>query len=129
MPVKDIFDLFQERDIQKVLLGITEKITIPYEARKLGLYLGCRADNVEYHLQKYDFREAAYKFLYWAENNYGEVKMWENIIEALTSLEKNRAIMELGLRERLAAAQQRNSVIIYNSLIMRISLENYPTEE
>ena len=59
-----------------------------------------------YRVTNYDVRDVAYRFLCWAEDNCGPVEKWVKIIEALTQLEKNNTILELGLQERLAAAER-----------------------
>ena len=58
-----------------------------------------------YYTTNYDVRDAAYRFLYWAEEKYSPPEKFEKIIEALTTLEKNNTIRELGLQEHLAAAK------------------------
>ena len=78
----------------------------------MGIILGCHPDDVDFYVAKYDrdVREAAYKFLRWTKDNYTSVNMWEKIIEALATLEKNNIIKELGLQERLAAANRVKSI-------------------
>ena len=94
-----------------MFLNISKKIRTPHEATTLGITLGCHPDDVDFYVTKYesDIRRAAYKFLRWIDN-YGPVEMWEKIIEAMKQLEKNTAIKELGLQERLAAAKRVNHV-------------------
>ena len=78
----------------------------PHEATTLGITLGCHPDDVNFYVTKYDVRDAVYKFLCWTKDNYSPAERWEKIVEALTTLEKNNAILELGLQERLAAAKR-----------------------
>ena len=103
---------FQDSDIHTVFLRISKKIITAHEATTLGITLGCHPDDVDFYVTKYerDVREAAYKFLRWTKDNYGPVEMWEKIIEAMKKLEKNTTIQELGLQERLVAAERVNHV-------------------
>ena len=97
---------FQENKIQKVYLAISKKVTSRHEATSLGIHLGINHDDVTYYVNNYDVRDATYKFLCWAEDNYGSVEKWEKIIECLKVLEKIKTIKELGLEEIFAAAKQ-----------------------
>ena len=89
---------------------ISKKVTSRHDATTLGIHLGINHDDVKYHVTNYDVRDAAYRFLCWADENYGPVERWEKIIEALEALEKNTTIGELDLRERLANAKQEKPV-------------------
>ena len=96
-----------------MFLNISKKITIAHEATTLGITLGCDPDNVDFYVNKYeksDIRRAAYKFLRWTKDIYEPVEMWEKIIEAIKQLQKNTAIKELGLQERLEAAERVNNI-------------------
>ena len=97
---------FQKTDIYKVFWSISKKVTSRHEVTALGITLGCHPDDVDYYIINYDVRDAAYKFLCWTKDNCGPVERWEKIIEALETIEKNNAIPELGLKERLAAARR-----------------------
>ena len=77
----------------------------PHEATTLGIILGISRHDVTYYVTNYDIRDVAFRFLCWAEDNCGPVEKWENIIEALTQLEKNNTILELGLQDRLVGAK------------------------
>ena len=101
---------FQENKIQKVYLAISKKVTSQHEALTLGIHLGINHDDVKYRVTNYDVRDAAYRFLYWADENYRPMERWEKIIEALEALQKNTTIGELDLEERLAAAKQEKPV-------------------
>ena len=104
-PVSNICSYFQENEIQKLYLAISRKMTTLDEVTTLGIHLGINHDDVNYNVNKYDVRNAAYRFLCWAEENYSLVEKWQKIIEAMTTLEKNQAILEFGLVEKLEAAK------------------------
>ena len=80
-------------------------MTSRIEATTLGIHLGIKRHDVTYYVTNHDVRDAAFKFLYWAEDNYNAVEKWEKIIETLTTLEKNTTILNLGLVEKLEAAK------------------------
>ena len=75
-------------------------MTSQHEATTLGIHLGIKRHDVTYYVTNYDVRDAAYKFLCWAQDNYSPVQKWEKIIEVMITLEKHTAIIELRLAEK-----------------------------
>ena len=77
-----------------------KKITSVEDIRTLGLHLECDPDDIEYHLNSNQkcVRQTAYQILRWFENQYmDEVEKWTKLIEALTEMDKNTTVAELGL--------------------------------
>ena len=68
----------------------------------VGIHLECEPDDIEYHLnnnQKYP-RQTAFQILLWFENHYtSEVEKWTKLIKALSAMEKNTTVTELGLHK------------------------------
>ena len=84
-----IWIYFQENEIDKVYLEISRVVTSQLEATTFGIHLGIKRHDVTYYVTNRDVRDAAYRFLCWTKDNYCAVEMWEKIIEALKTLEKN----------------------------------------
>ena len=87
-------------------LAISRVVTSLHEATTLGIHLGIKQHDVTYYVTNYDIRDAAYRFLCWAEDNYTSAEKWEKIVEALTKLEKNNIIKELGLEQGLTTVKE-----------------------
>ena len=87
--------------------------------RTFGIYLGCGDDRFNSYLHNNkNTQDVAYKLLNWAEDKYDDdADMWQKIIETLKALEMNRTIRDLGLRERLAAAEEHKTYIWFNCQI------------
>ena len=108
---RNIWYIFQEHDTNRIYLAIARKMRSSHDAVTLGIHLGINRHDVMYYSTNHDVRDAAYKFLCWAEDNYGPVKKWQKIIEALTVIGKNTIIIELELENRLDTAMRKVSVI------------------
>ena len=106
---RNIWHIFQDIDIHTIYLEISNKVTSRDEAIMLGIQLGIHPDDVDYNVTRHDHdvRNAAYKFLRWAKENYGPVRKWQTIIEALRTLGKNTTIIELGRENQLEAAKRK----------------------
>ena len=78
----------------------TSKLSVSSES-----YFYCYTNDVMYYVNKLDVRDAAYRFLYWADHKYPAEEKWQKIIEAQTILEKSNIIRELHLEDRLTAAK------------------------
>ena len=85
-------------------------MTSKHEATRLGILLGVDPGDVT-DVTNHDVRDAAYRFLCWAEDNCEPVEKWQRIIGALKTLGKNTIIIELGLANKLEAAKRKVNVI------------------
>ena len=77
----------------------------------LGTYVKCDEKFTERQLnQCRDVKGAAFNILRFVDKEYGPQEKWDKIIKAFEALGNNRAIAELGLRERLETKKERTEV-------------------
>ena len=77
----------QKRLNHTIYLAISRKVTTRHDATTPGITLGCHPDDIMYYIDKLDVRDAAYRFLYWAEDKHPVEEKWQKIIATLTILE------------------------------------------